>query len=108
MKRPSWGLTTSDLRLIRSCLGKLTRDKAISTNRDRKKRPYITLRDTSIIVRRCTVSVLTCPDISFTHDWFSSSLLIMSLLLCTGARGGDLTVPGAADSNLALEQTLQL
>jgi hypothetical protein len=32
----------------------------------------------------------------------------MSLLLCTGARGGDLTVPGAADSNLALEQTLQL
>jgi hypothetical protein len=105
-KRPGWELTGPDLRLIRSCLGKLAKDKAILTNRERKKPHYITLRDAAIIIRRYMVSVLTCRDKSFTHDRFFSSLLMISLLPCIGARGGDLawSREGEPDQTLQFQE----
>jgi hypothetical protein len=75
--------------------------------RERENLHYITLRDAAIIIRRHMVSVLTCRDKYFTHDWFFNSLLTISLSPCTGARGGDLawSREGEPDQALQFQET---
>jgi hypothetical protein len=91
MKRPGRKLATLGKRLIRSCLGKLNKTKAISTNQDRQKPYYVIIPDALTIARGSAVSTFTPSDIYLICDELGSSLLIMSLLLSIGARGGDLT-----------------
>jgi hypothetical protein len=105
MKCPGWRLAANDERVIRNCLRKFNKTKAILTNRDRQESHYVTLRDAFIIARRCTVSAFNHSDTSLTCDELTDSLLMMSLLICIGVRGGDLawSFEGQHDQALQLQ-----
>jgi hypothetical protein len=100
VRHPGWSLQPADQDMINNRIAHLVQTEQVRTHRFEKALPSLQLQSAALIARRVLVRAV---EESWSFDALANQILILSMMVCTAARAGDLGWAAEDDPYAALQ-----